>query len=79
MDLDITQLFMSYWVGKMFSIAFNGVDFSYRNRKPHLYYLFLLRFVKWVLTAYKYRQQLYAPDWPGTVHKHAGISTTLKK
>ena len=29
--------------------------FSYRNRTPHLYEIFLLRFVIWLLRAYKYR------------------------
>ena len=35
---------------------FNGAPFSYRNRTPHLYEIFLLPFVKWLLRAYKYRQ-----------------------
>ena len=35
---------------------FNGAPFSYRNRTPHLYEIFLLRFVIWLLRAYKYRQ-----------------------
>ena len=35
---------------------FNGAPFSYRNRTPHLYEFFLLRFVIWLLRAYKYRQ-----------------------
>ena len=34
----------------------NGAPFSYRNRTPHLYEIFLLRFVIWLLRAYKYRQ-----------------------
>ena len=34
----------------------NGAPFSYRNKTPHLYENFLLRFVKWLLRAYKYRQ-----------------------
>ena len=29
--------------------AFNGASFSYRNRTPHLYEIFLLRFVIWLL------------------------------
>ena len=44
--LQIQNLFM----------AFNGAPFSYRNRTPHLYDFFLLRFVIWLLRAYKYRQ-----------------------
>ena len=36
--------------------AVNGAPFSYRNRTPHLYEIFLLRFVIWLLRAYKYRQ-----------------------
>ena len=35
--------------------GFNGVPFSYRNRTPHLYDFFLLRFIKCLLRAYKYR------------------------
>ena len=38
----------------------NGAPFSYRNRTPHLYEIFLLRFVMWLLRAYNgswYRQQ----------------------
>ena len=34
----------------------NGAPFSCRNRTPHLYDFFLLRFVIWLLRAYKYRQ-----------------------
>ena len=34
----------------------NGAPSSYRNRTPHLYEIFLLRFVIWLLRAYKYRQ-----------------------
>ena len=36
--------------------GFNGAPFSYRNRTPHLSEFFLLRFVIWLLRAYKYRQ-----------------------
>ena len=39
-----------------FRFFFNGAPFSYRNRTPHLYEIFLLRFVIWLLRAYKYRQ-----------------------
>ena len=39
-----------------FRFFFNGAPFSYRNRTPHLYDFFLLRFVIWLLRAYKYRQ-----------------------
>ena len=39
-----------------FYLVVNGAPFSYRNRKPHLHGFFLLRFIKWVLRAYKYRQ-----------------------
>ena len=38
------------------TISINGAPFSYRNRTPHLYEIFLLRFVKCLLRAYKYRQ-----------------------
>ena len=34
----------------------NGAPFSYRYRTPHLYEIFLLRFVIWLLRVYKYRQ-----------------------
>ena len=34
----------------------NGAPFSYRNSTPHLYDFFLLRFVIWLLRAYKYRK-----------------------
>ena len=34
----------------------NGAPFSYRSRTPHLYEIFLLWFVIWLLRAYKYRQ-----------------------
>ena len=37
-------------------LLFNGAPFSYRNRTPHLYEIFLLWFVKWLLRAYEYRQ-----------------------
>ena len=35
---------------------FNGAPFSYRNRTSHLYEIIMLRFIKWLLRAYKYRQ-----------------------
>ena len=41
---------------KNYSHILNGAPFSYRNRTPHLYEIFLLRFVIWLLRAYKYRQ-----------------------
>ena len=37
-------------------VSLNGASFSYRIGTPHLYNFFLLRFVKWLLRAYKYRQ-----------------------
>ena len=33
-----------------------AAPFPYRKRTPHLYEIFLLRFVIWLLRAYKYRQ-----------------------
>ena len=36
--------------------SLSGASFSYRNSTPHLYEFVLLRFVKWVLRAYKYWQ-----------------------
>ena len=38
------------------SPLFNRAPFFYRNRTPHLYDFFLLRFIKWLLRAYRYRQ-----------------------
>ena len=55
----------------------NGAPFSYRNRTPHLYDFFLLRFVIWLLRHINIGSS--APDWPGTVQKHSDTSTTLKK
>ena len=57
--------------------SFNGAPFSYRNRTPHSYEIFLLRFVIWLLRALNIGSS--APDWPGTVQKHSDTSTTLKK
>ena len=36
--------------------SLSGTSFSYRNTTPHLFDFVLLRFVKWVLRAYKCRQ-----------------------
>ena len=51
-----TKLHPEYPHRKKMNPALNEAPFSYRNRTPHLYEIFLLRFVKWLLRAYKYRQ-----------------------